>query len=80
MALLCLYGIEFSLFVSDGDTTVKVSEETSAQDEEEDEDEDEEETIPGCTLFIKNLNFTTTEDTLKEVSHKQGVESGFCLV
>ncbi|NXJ13808.1 RBM19 protein, partial [Odontophorus gujanensis] len=51
-----------------GDTAVKGSEETSAQDEEE--DEDEEESIPGCTLFIKNLNFATTEDTLKEVSHK----------
>ncbi|KAL8180453.1 UNVERIFIED_CONTAM: putative RNA-binding protein 19, partial [Gekko kuhli] len=34
--------------------------------EEEEEDEDEEESIPGCTLFIKNLNFSTTEETLKE--------------
>ncbi|XP_065594818.1 probable RNA-binding protein 19 isoform X2 [Cyrtonyx montezumae] len=56
--------------VPDGDTAVKGSEETSAQDEEE--DEDEEESVPGCTLFIKNLNFTTTEDTLKETFSKVG--------
>lgn len=42
---------------------------TGKMEEEEDEDEDEEEeSIPGCTLFIKNLNFSTTEETLKEVS------------
>ncbi|NXC45269.1 RBM19 protein, partial [Penelope pileata] len=58
----------------DTDTAVKGSEETSAQGEEEDEEEDEEdeESIPGCTLFIKNLNFTTTEDTLKETFSKVG--------
>lgn len=33
---------------------------------------EEEETLPGCTLFIKNLNFTTTEDTLREVFSKSG--------
>uniref|UniRef100_A0A803YP77 RRM domain-containing protein n=1 Tax=Meleagris gallopavo TaxID=9103 RepID=A0A803YP77_MELGA len=66
--------------VPDGDTTVKVSEETSAQDEEEDEDEDEEETIPGCTLFIKNLNFTTTEDTLKETFSKVGAVKSCTLL
>ncbi|XP_015261415.1 PREDICTED: probable RNA-binding protein 19 [Gekko japonicus] len=40
--------------------------------EEEEDDEDEEESIPGCTLFIKNLNFSTTEETLKEVFSKAG--------
>lgn len=49
---------------------MKDSEQTAAQEEEEEEEEDEEESIPGCTLFIKNLNFATTEDTLREVSHK----------
>lgn len=34
----------------------------------EEEEEEEEESIPGCTLFIKNLNFNTTQETLKEVS------------
>ena len=36
--------------------------------EEEEEEEEEEESLPGCTLFIKNLNFDTTEETLKGVS------------
>ncbi|KAL6033023.1 hypothetical protein STEG23_013757 [Scotinomys teguina] len=40
--------------------------------EEEEEEEDEEEGVPGCTLFIKNLNFSTTEETLKEVFSKVG--------
>ena len=34
----------------------------------EEEEEEEEESLPGCTLFIKNLNFDTTEETLKGVS------------
>ncbi|NWV42008.1 RBM19 protein, partial [Grantiella picta] len=42
------------------------------QEEEEEEDEEEEENIPGCTLFIKNLNFATTEDTLKETFSEVG--------
>uniref|UniRef100_A0A3Q1HRR2 Probable RNA-binding protein 19 n=1 Tax=Anabas testudineus TaxID=64144 RepID=A0A3Q1HRR2_ANATE len=37
----------------------------SKKDEEE-EDEEEEESAPGSTLFIKNLNFTTTEEKLQE--------------
>ncbi|NWW65982.1 RBM19 protein, partial [Ifrita kowaldi] len=49
---------------------VKDSEEAAAQEEEE--EEEEEENIPGCTLFIKNLNFATTEDTLKETFSKVG--------
>lgn len=40
----------------------------SARMEEEEEEEEEEESLPGCTLFIKNLNFDTTEETLKGVS------------
>ena len=35
---------------------------------QEEEEEEEEESLPGCTLFIKNLNFDTTEETLKGVS------------
>ncbi|XP_074061946.1 putative RNA-binding protein 19 [Macrotis lagotis] len=40
--------------------------------EEDEEDEDDDESLPGCTLFIKNLNFSTTEETLKEVFSKVG--------
>ncbi|XP_054853007.1 probable RNA-binding protein 19 [Eublepharis macularius] len=47
-------------------------EETRMEDEDEEEEEDEGESIPGCTLFIKNLNFSTTEETLKEVFSKAG--------
>ncbi|KAM4648891.1 putative RNA-binding protein 19 isoform 1-T1 [Amazona ochrocephala] len=55
------------------DEATKGTEETAAQeDEEEEEEEEEEESIPGCTLFIKNLNFATTEDTLKETFSKVG--------
>ncbi|XP_064248305.1 probable RNA-binding protein 19 isoform X1 [Passer domesticus] len=50
---------------------IKDSEEAAAQEEEEEEEEEEENT-PGCTLFIKNLNFATTEDTLKETFSKVG--------
>ncbi|XP_068095834.1 probable RNA-binding protein 19 [Hyperolius riggenbachi] len=41
------------------------------QNESEEEDE-EEESLPGCTLFIKNLNFSTSEEALKEVFSKVG--------
>ncbi|NXN66360.1 RBM19 protein, partial [Himantopus himantopus] len=58
--------VGFFLFVSG--ETIRDSEETAAQEEEE----EEEESIPGCTLFIKNLNFATTEDTLKETFSKVG--------
>lgn len=33
----------------------------------DDEEEEEEESAPGSTLFVKNLNFSTTEQTLQEV-------------
>lgn len=38
----------------------------------EEEEEEEEESLPGCTLFIKNLNFDTTEETLRAVSRGAG--------
>lgn len=38
------------------------------EEEEEEDDDSEEESSPGCTLFIKNLNFATTEETLREAS------------
>ncbi|XP_072456462.1 probable RNA-binding protein 19 [Notamacropus eugenii] len=41
-------------------------------DEEEDDEDEEDESLPGCTLFIKNLNFSTTEETLKKVFSKVG--------
>lgn len=37
------------------------------EEEENVEEEEEEESSPGSTLFIKNLNFSTTEQTLLEV-------------
>ncbi|XP_055080264.1 probable RNA-binding protein 19 [Periophthalmus magnuspinnatus] len=45
-----------------------------AMEEEEDDDveEEEEESVPGSTLFIKNLNFNTTEETLQETFSKCG--------
>ncbi|XP_054449904.1 probable RNA-binding protein 19 [Pteronotus mesoamericanus] len=46
---------------------------SSKMEEEEVEEEEEEESLPGCTLFIKNLNFDTTEETLKGVFSKVGV-------
>uniref|UniRef100_A0A3B4YYG9 Probable RNA-binding protein 19 n=1 Tax=Seriola lalandi dorsalis TaxID=1841481 RepID=A0A3B4YYG9_SERLL len=42
-------------------------EEKKEEEEEEDEEEEEEESAPGSTLFIKNLNFSTTEEKLQEV-------------
>ncbi|NXO00824.1 RBM19 protein, partial [Rhinopomastus cyanomelas] len=60
-----LVPVVFVLFVSD-----EAAEGSAAQEEEE--EEEEEESIPGCTLFIKNLNFATTEDTLKETFSKVG--------
>ncbi|XP_035514934.1 probable RNA-binding protein 19 [Morone saxatilis] len=37
-----------------------------------DEEEEEEESAPGSTLFIKNLNFSTTEEKLQETFSKCG--------
>uniref|UniRef100_A0AAR2LPI8 RRM domain-containing protein n=1 Tax=Pygocentrus nattereri TaxID=42514 RepID=A0AAR2LPI8_PYGNA len=58
-------------------STPKAREQTDKQkqeeEEEEKEEEDEEESLPGSTLFIKNLNFSTTEETLQETFSKCGV-------
>ncbi|XP_067911254.1 probable RNA-binding protein 19 isoform X2 [Heterodontus francisci] len=42
------------------------------ENEADDSSEDEEECIPGCTLFVKNLNFLTTEETLMKAFGKCG--------
>ncbi|XP_045891930.1 probable RNA-binding protein 19 [Micropterus dolomieu] len=49
-----------------------VKEEKKEEEEEEDEEEEEEESAPGSTLFIKNLNFSTTEEKLQETFSKCG--------
>uniref|UniRef100_A0A665X1Q7 Probable RNA-binding protein 19 n=1 Tax=Echeneis naucrates TaxID=173247 RepID=A0A665X1Q7_ECHNA len=41
-------------------------------EEEEEDEEEEEESAPGSTLFIKNLNFSTTEEKLQETFSKCG--------
>lgn len=41
--------------------------EEKVMEQEEDDEEEEAENVPGSTLFIKNLNFSTTEETLQEV-------------
>ncbi|KAK1159925.1 putative RNA-binding protein 19 isoform X1 [Acipenser oxyrinchus oxyrinchus] len=46
--------------------------ETKPESSGEGGSEEEEESQPGCTLFIKNLNFTTTEDTLRQTFSKCG--------
>lgn len=38
--------------------------------EDEEEDEEEEESLPGSTLFVKNLNYSTTEESLQEVGSR----------
>lgn len=40
---------------------------SNKKEEEDEEDEEEEESLPGSTLFVKNLNYSTTEETLQEV-------------
>lgn len=68
--------------VPDGETpegeklTEGAADDSSAKMEEDEEDDEEEESLPGCTLFIKNLNFDTTEETLKAVSVGSGVRVG----
>ncbi|XP_057688957.1 probable RNA-binding protein 19 isoform X1 [Corythoichthys intestinalis] len=46
--------------------------EEKREEEKEDEDEEDEEDVPGSTLFIKNLNFSTMEETLQETFSKCG--------
>ena len=45
-------------------TDNKDNKDKSAADDDDDDDESVE---TGCTLFVKNLNFSTTEDALKQV-------------
>uniref|UniRef100_A0A4W3HU21 RNA binding motif protein 19 n=1 Tax=Callorhinchus milii TaxID=7868 RepID=A0A4W3HU21_CALMI len=47
----------------------KKKEESKTNNEDISSDE-EEETIPGCTIFIKNLNFSTTEEALSKPHYK----------
>ncbi|KAM9392110.1 putative RNA-binding protein 19 isoform 2-T2 [Pholidichthys leucotaenia] len=46
--------------------------EDKKEEEVEKSDDEEEESVPGSTLFIKNLNFSTTEDKLQETFSKCG--------
>lgn len=48
-------------------------EERREKKEGDEEEEEEEEEVPGSTLFIKNLNFSTTEEKLQEVSDSRCV-------
>lgn len=54
-----------------------VGQQAETKKQEEEDEEEEEENVPGSTLFIKNLNFITTEETLREVgSGFMGTRSG----
>ncbi|TNN43273.1 putative RNA-binding protein 19 [Liparis tanakae] len=46
--------------------------EEKKKDDDEEEEEEEEESAPGSTLFIKNLNFITTQEKLQETFSKCG--------
>ncbi|XP_041642367.1 probable RNA-binding protein 19 [Cheilinus undulatus] len=50
----------------------EMEKEEKKDDNEEEEEEEEEEAAPGSTLFIKNLNFSTTEEKLQETFSKCG--------
>ncbi|XP_033692850.1 probable RNA-binding protein 19 isoform X2 [Tursiops truncatus] len=60
---------------TDGETPEgeKLTEGAAHDTSAEVEEEENEESLPGCTLFIKNLHFDTTEETLKGVFSKVGV-------
>ncbi|XP_061529313.1 probable RNA-binding protein 19 [Phycodurus eques] len=63
------------VFVAAKPAPVKAEEEKKQQKTEKQEEEEEEEedgSLPGSTLFIKNLNFSTTEETLHETFSKCG--------
>uniref|UniRef100_UPI00398EA1C6 probable RNA-binding protein 19 isoform X2 n=1 Tax=Pristiophorus japonicus TaxID=55135 RepID=UPI00398EA1C6 len=45
---------------------------TINENEADDSSDEEEESIPGCTLFVKNLNFLTTEEALIQAFSKCG--------
>lgn len=52
-------------------TGTSADSEVKSEDKEESEDEEEEKEMPqpddDTTLFVKNLNFITTDDSLKQV-------------
>ncbi|KAM8961985.1 putative RNA-binding protein 19 isoform 2-T2 [Pelodytes ibericus] len=54
------------------DTESQPQENQKLEADNEEEQDEEDETLPGCTLFVKNLNFTTSEETLKEAFSKVG--------
>lgn len=55
-----------------------MKEEKEEEEEEEEDEEEEEESAPGSTLFIKNLNFSTTEETLQQVG--QFINTAVCYI
>ncbi|KAM7416602.1 hypothetical protein PAMA_018582 [Pampus argenteus] len=57
---------------ADKEGTVKEEKKKEEEEGEEEEEEEEEECAPGSTLFIKNLNFSTTEEKLQETFSKCG--------
>ena len=61
----CMFTAQIFLFISiqQGKET---AEEKAADDQNEDADDSE--NAEGTTVFVKNLNFETTEETLKEVT------------
>ncbi|XP_073438658.1 probable RNA-binding protein 19 [Dendrobates tinctorius] len=56
----------------DNGSVEEESEKKPKEKSETEDSEDEEETLPDCTLFIKNLNFSTNEEKLKQVFSKAG--------
>ncbi|XP_078106757.1 putative RNA-binding protein 19 [Sander vitreus] len=58
--------------VLEKDEAMKEEKKDEKEEEEEDDDDEEEESAPGSTLFIKNLNFSTTEEKLQETFSKCG--------
>ncbi|XP_078083132.1 putative RNA-binding protein 19 [Mustelus asterias] len=60
---------------------INTAQDAEAKDENEVDDlsEDEEERIPGCTLFVKNINILTTEETLMKAFGKCGSLKSCCI-
>uniref|UniRef100_A0A3B3TPZ7 Probable RNA-binding protein 19 n=1 Tax=Poecilia latipinna TaxID=48699 RepID=A0A3B3TPZ7_9TELE len=55
------------------ETEKTVNKEKKKEEDEQEEEDEEEEAVPGSTLFIKNLNFSTTEEKLQEIFSKCGM-------
>lgn len=63
----------FSTPVAEKKQTDKDDQDVLATNENENDScEEEDECIPGCTLFVKNLNFSTAEESLKKAFSKCG--------